>query len=459
MKNKFPPALVRGALTGAASGLLFGFDTAVIAGSTALLTQEFHLSHRALGFTVSIAIWGTVIGSLGAGKLAQRCGGRFSLRILAVFYMVSSLGCALAPGWRWLLFARFVGGLGIGGSSVVGPVYVAELAPADWRGRMVGMFQINVVLGVLLAYLSNFLLERAGLPFALWRWQLGVSIVPAAALLLLLTHIPESPRWLVTQRRQAEALHALVELGAGDPMVKLTSIERGFVGEQEQPRIPLFSRSLLRPLLLAGALGALNQLSGINAILYYLNDVFTAGGYSRLTASSLTVTVGLMNLVATIGAISIIDKVGRLPLLLIGSIGTAGALGSIAWMFYLREHFAALVWLLAAYMIFFAISQGAVIWVYISEIFPNAARARGQSVGTTTHWVMNALIAGAFPVLAVTGMWLPFGFFSVMMFFQLAIVWKFMPETRGLTLEQVTDLMQSTRVKRSVGEGDKETLA
>lgn len=438
--SKFPPALLHGTLTGAATGLLFGFDTAVIAGSTALLTQQFHLSQHALGFTVSIALWGTVLGSLLAGKLAQQFGGRFSLRLLAVLYLVSALGCALSPSWGWLLFSRFIGGLGIGGSSVVGPVYVAELAPARWRGRMVGMFQVNIVLGVLLAYFSNYCLERTHLPFALWRWQLGVAFVPAAVLLLLLIRIPESPRWLVTRGRDAEALESLNLLDLPSANTELADIRRSFAEEQEQHRTPLFTRALLRPLLLAIALGALNQLSGINAILYYLNDLFAAAGYSRLSSSSLSVTVGAMNLVATIGAISIIDRVGRRPLLLIGSVGTALSLSLIAWTFYSKEHVGALVWLLAAYMIFFDISQGAVIWVYISEIFPNAARARGQSVGTTTHWIMNALIAGAFPVLAIRGIWVPFAIFSSMMAIQLVVVWLFLPETRGLTLEQVTNL-------------------
>ena len=422
--------------------MLFGFDTAVIAGSTALLTQQYHLTHRALGFTVSIALWGTVVGSLTAGRLAQRFGGRSSLRLLAFCYLASALGCALAPGWVWLLLARFIGGLGVGGTSVVGPVYVAELAPARWRGRMVGLFQINIVLGVLLAYLSNFLLERASLPFALWRWQLGVAIVPAAFLLLLLIRTPESPRWLTSRGRLDDARQALDDLGTADVAAELEIIEQSFREEREHEKTPLFTRSLLRPLLLAVALGAFNQLSGINAILYYLNDVFAAAGYSRLTSSSLAVEVGLMNLLATICAISIIDYLGRRPLLLIGSVGMALSLASIAWIFHEHAHRGAIIWLLATYMISFAISQGAVIWVYISEIFPNATRSRGQSVGTTTHWVMNAVIAGTFPVLVTAGMWLPFASFAVMMVLQFVVVWLYLPETRGLTLEQITRLLK-----------------
>ncbi len=436
------PTLLRGTLTGSASGMLFGFDTAVIAGSTALLTQQYHLSQRALGITVSIALWGTVIGALAAGRIAQHFGGKSSLRMLAACYLLSGLGCALAPGWIWLLLARFVGGLGVGGTSVVGPVYVAELAPARWRGRMVGLFQINVVLGVLLAYLSNFLLERASLPFALWRWQLGIAIVPAAFLLLLLLRTPESPRWLVARGRLQDAEQVLSALGSSNVKAQLETIEQSFREEVEHEKAPLFTRALLRPLLLAIALAVFNQLSGINAILYYLNDVFAAAGYSRLTSSSLAVDVGVMNLLATIAAISIIDYLGRRLLLLIGSVGMTLSLASIAWIFHAHAHRRALLLLLATYMVSFAISQGAVIWVYISEIFPNATRSRGQSLGSTTHWVMNAVIAGIFPVLVTVGMWLPFTIFAAMMALQFVVVWLYLPETRGMTLEQITHLLK-----------------
>jgi sugar porter (SP) family MFS transporter len=438
----FSPTLLRGALTGSASGILFGFDTAVIAGSTALLTQQYHLSQRALGITVSIALWGTVLGALTAGKIAQRSGSRLSLRTLAFCYLASAFGCAIAPGWIWLLLARFVGGLGVGGTSVVGPVYVAELAPAQWRGRMVGLFQINIVIGVLLAYLSNFLLERVSLPFALWRWQLGVAIVPAALFILLLLRTPESPRWLVARGRLQDAAQVLQALGSSNVKTQLQAIEQSFRDEVEHEKAHLFTRALLRPLLLAVALGAFNQLSGINAILYYLNDVFAAAGYSRLTSASLAVDVGVMNLLATIAAISIIDYVGRRLLLLIGSVGMALSLTSIAWIFHAHAHRRALLPLLATYMISFAISQGAVIWVYISEIFPNATRSRGQSLGSTTHWAMNAIIAGIFPVLVTVGIWLPFAIFAAMMALQFVVVWLCLPETRGMTLEQITHLLR-----------------
>jgi len=307
---------------------------------------------------------------------------------------------------------------------------------------MVGLFQINVVLGVLLAYLSNFLLERASLPFALWRWQFGIGIVPAALLLLLLIQAPESPRWLISRGYFHEATNILDALGSKDVKAEMESIEQSFREEVEHEKAPLFTRALMRPLLLAIALAAFNQLSGINAILYYLNDVFAAAGYSRLASSSLAVDVGLMNLLATVCAISIIDYLGRRLLLLIGSVGMALSLASIAWIFHAHAHRSALILLLATYMISFAISQGAVIWVYISEIFPNATRSRGQSLGSTTHWIMNAVIAGIFPVLVAGGMWLPFATFAAMMTLQFAVVWFYLPETRGMTLEQITHLLR-----------------
>jgi len=439
--REFSPVLRRGALTGAATGFLFGFDTAVIAGSTALLRQQFHLTPRTLGWTVSVALWGTVLGSLLCGKLGQRWGGRTVLRLLAVFYLVSALGCAIAPGWGWLMASRLLGGIAIGGSSVVGPVYVAELAPSRWRGRLVGLFQVNVVIGVLMAYLSNYLLERWNPGLNLWRWQLGAAFLPAFVLLLLLIRIPESPRWLSTRGRYDEAASVLRSLGSLEESKQLCAMAASNEEDTQGERPRLLTRVHQRPLLIAISLGAFNQLSGINAILYYLNDIFSVAGFNRLSSSSLAVVVGTMNLISTGVAVSVIDRVGRRRLLIIGSIGMSLSLGVVAWLFALQKGKESLAALLGVYMIFFAISQGAVIWVYLSEIFPNAVRARGQSVGTTTHWVMNAIIAGLFPLLAVHSMAVPFAFFGSMMVLQLIFVVAFLPETRGLTLEEIAKLM------------------
>ncbi len=453
--RQFTPALRRGIGAGAAAGFLFGFDTAVIAGSTALLQQQFHLNARALGWTVSVALWGTVLGSLVCGRLGQRLGSRTTLRVLAAFYLVSALGCAWAPSWMWLVIARFLGGVGVGGSSVIGPVYVAELAPPAWRGRMVGLFQINVVVGVLLAYFSNYLLQRWQPGPGLWRWQLGIAFVPASALLLMLIRVPESPRWLSTRGRHVEALTVLVDLGFEDAARELDGIE--VVNRQDfiDGKTPLLTRSHLKPLLLAAGLGAFNQLSGINAILYYMNDIFEAAGFSRLSSSSLAVVVGFMNLIATGIAVSVIDRLGRRRLLIIGSIGMCAALIAVTLLLARHEGRKSLAALLGVYMFFFAISQGTVIWVYLSEIFPNAVRARGQSIGTTTHWIMNAIIAGVFPLMAVHGMALPFGFFAAMMALQLIFVVLYLPETRGLTLEAIAGRMTGAPVRAGTVSGAK----
>ena len=447
--HQFSPMLRRAALTGAATGFLFGFDTAVISGSTALLRAEFHLSASALGWTVSAALWGTVVGSMISGRCAQRWGNRTLLHVLAVLYVLSAIGCAVSMSWWWLVAARVLGGLAVGVSSVVGPVYVAELSPPKWRGRMVGMFQVNIVIGILIAYLSNYVLERCISGPDLWRWELGVAFLPALLLLLLLVPVPESPRWLSTMERYDEAISVLRELGSSDPEEQLRLMKVSNAEEMREQRMRLFTWEYRRPLMIAVALGAFNQLSGINAILYYLNDIFGAAGFNRLTSSSLAVIVGGMNLISTGIAVAVIDRVGRRRLLIIGSIGMSTALASVALLFLRHSGRAGLAALLGIYMIFFAISQGAVIWVYLSEIFPNALRARGQSVGTTTHWVMNAIIANIFPGLSLFGIAVPFFFFGSMMLMQLMFVLAFVPETRGIPLEEIGTLMSGRQRRPS----------
>lgn len=434
--------IVRSTFVGALGGLLFGFDTAVIAGATRGITLAYSLSLGQLGTTVSIALWGTVVGSIVAGGLGQRFGSREMLRWMAVLYVVSSLGCAFAPSWPVVLIARFIGGLGIGGSSVLGPVYIAELAPGRLRGRLVGTFQINIVVGILLAYLSNYLISLVNFGAAEWRWDLGVAALPAAIFLALLFSIPRSARWLAGRQRFEEARAVLDLMGSPDSAAEIAEISESLNVERTFSKASLFERvnGRLRygkPIFLAVAIAAFNQLSGINAILYYVNDIFTAAGFSRMSGNVQAVAIGAMNLIATLFAMTLIDRVGRKRLLLIGAVGTSFCLALVSAAFFTHQHLALLVWLLVAYIAFFAISQGAVIWVYISEVFPNRVRGKGQSLGCSVHWVMNALLSFAFPLIAARSGGYPFLFFSVMMGAQFFVVLYFFPETKQVSLEEL----------------------
>ena len=446
--------VVRSTFVGALGGLLFGFDTAVISGTTTGLTRAFglvntHLSVLGrsftlseLGVTVSIALFGTVIGALTAGSLGQRYGSREMLRLTAILYVISSIGCAFAPTWTFFLVARFLGGLGIGGSSVLGPVYIAELAPPHLRGRLVGTFQINIVIGILLAYLSNYLIVLMNLGATEWRWELGVAAVPALIFFGLLFGIPRSARWLTTQDRLDEALAVLKLMGTPNSEAELADIRESLHMERSHEQASLLERvggrfRYGKPMFLAIAIGAFNQLSGINAILYYLNDIFAAAGFSRVSGNVQAVAIGAMNLMATLVGMALIDRVGRKKLLLIGAVGTAICLSLVAAIFATKQHQALLVWALVAYIAFFAISQGAVIWVYISEIFPTRVRGKGQSLGCGTHWIMNAALSLIFPAIAAKSGAYPFIFFAGAMVVQFFVVLLFFPETKQVSLEEL----------------------
>jgi SP family arabinose:H+ symporter-like MFS transporter len=421
--------LLKSALVGALGGLLFGFDTAVI--------HVFSLSAAQLGLTVSIALIGTVIGALTSGNLGQRIGSREALRFMAMLYIASAIGAAFSWDWTSLLVFRFIGGLGIGGSSVLGPVYIAEMAPARIRGRLVGLFQINIVIGILLAYASNFFFASLHLGAATWRWELGIAGAPAVGFLLLLYRVPRSARWLLSQNRVDEARASLGLLGSPDPQAEVDELRNAMHADAAHRNAPLFTRNLRLPIFLAVTIGLFNQLAGINAILYYLNDIFLAGGFSSVSSDEQSVIIGAMNLVATILGMSLIDRIGRKTLLLIGAVGTAACLAGVAAVLVCVENRGALLWLLVGYIFFFAISQGAVIWVYISEVFPTRVRAKGQSLGAGSHWVANAAISFAFPVIARHSSGAPFAFFSVMMVVQFFTVLFLYPETKGVTLEQL----------------------
>ncbi len=430
--------LIKATLTGALGGLLFGFDTVVISGAIDALVRLYHLSPQGKGWTVAIALIGTVVGSFGAGVIGQKLGGRETLRLTAVLYVISALGSALAWNWPSLMVFRLIGGLGIGASSVLGPVYIAELSPAKWRGRLVGAFQFNVVFGILVAYTTNYLIRLAHLGAAEWRWQVGVAAIPAFGFLVLLFGIPRSPRWSASKNRIDEALAVLKLMGEPDPEGELADIRAALNQEHADAHEAVFRWKYRYPLFLAITIGAFNQLAGINAILYYLPSIFASAGFSQISGDQQAIAIGFTNLIFTMVGMSVIDKLGRKTLLLIGAAGTASCLGAVSWLFATNSHPGALVWLFVTYIAFFALSQGAVIWVYIGEVFPNHVRSKGQGVGNASHWIMNTLIALEFPVLVVSlGRSAPFTFFAIMTAVQFLVVLFVYPETKGQTLEEL----------------------
>ena len=428
--------LIKSTIVAALGGLLFGFDTAVIAGTTQALTRIFELTPGMLGVTVASALWGTILGAIFGGVPGDKYGRRDSLRLMAILYVVSALGSAFAWDWYSLLFFRFIGGLGIGGSSVLGPLYIAEIAPASWRGRLVGFFQFNVVAGILVAYLSNYLIGLAGFVLdAEWRWKLGVSAAPAVFFFLMLFLIPRSPRWLATQGRIDEARDVLRQTGSASFQEELAEIKKSVESERDAEAVPLFSARHKLPIFLAISIGAFNQLSGINAILYYLNDIFAQAGFSKVSSDMQAVLIGFTNLLFTTIAMTMIDRLGRKRLLMIGALGTAACLFGVALIFWLKAYQGLLIWLLVGFIAFFAFSQGAVIWVYLSEVVPQRVRAKGQSLGSFTHWAMNAIISAIFPLVAASSGSLPFFFFAAMMVVQFVVVVMVYPETKGVSLE------------------------
>ena len=434
---KLNGTLVKSTIVAALGGLLFGFDTAVISGTTSALTQTYHLTPFLLGVTVFSALFGTVLGAMLAGFPGERYGRRDSLRVMAILYLISGLGCALAWNWYALVAFRFIGGLGVGGSSVLGPMYIAEIAPAKLRGRLVGVFQFNVVFGILLAYFSNYLIGLQHFGATEWRWELGVTAIPAALFFVMLFTIPRSPRWLVKKGRVEEARTVLQTTGDEDYEHDLQEIVASISEEQSQATEKLFTRKYAFPIFLAVSIGIFNQLSGINAILYYLNDIFAHAGFSKVSGNLQAVAIGATNLLFTKIAMSVIDRLGRKTLLLVGSVGTSLCLAGVSIIFFTGQHQSLLVWLLVGYIAFFAFSQGAVIWVYLSEVFPNSVRAKGQSLGSFSHWFMNAAISLIFPLMAASSGAYPFVFFSVMMVVQFFVVLFVYPETKGLSLEEM----------------------
>ncbi|WP_461080724.1 sugar porter family MFS transporter [Spirosoma flavus] len=422
-------------VTAALGGFLFGFDTAVISGVEQSIQTLWQLDVWQHGLTVSIALIGTVIGSLLGGIPTEQLGRKKTLFWIAILYLIASLGTAMAPNWGSFLVFRFLGGLGVGASSVAAPMYITEISPPKSRGRLVAMFQFNVVLGILIAYLSNYLLRDVG--GESWRWMLGVQAVPSLVFLIAVLNIPESPRWLLLKRGQvAEALEVLNMIDPETASQTLIAIQQS--NHQTGGSTRLFSAEYKTPITLAVLFAVFNQVSGINAIIYYAPRIFEMTGLGKSSALLSSTGIGLINLIFTLISLNLIDKYGRRTLMKIGSVGLIITLGLVARAFYVEEFGLTVPILLFAYIAFFGFSQGAVIWVFISEIFPNEVRASGQSLGSFTHWLMAAIITFTFPYLAERfGGGNTFLFFTIMMVLQLLFVLRLMPETKGTSLEQI----------------------
>ncbi|GAA0335556.1 sugar porter family MFS transporter [Micropruina glycogenica] len=440
------PLVIRSAIVASLGGLIFGFDTAVISGTTESLKEVFHLDDAGLGWTVGIALLGTILGALIAGKPADKFGRKPTLFAIGILYVIGALGTALTSNLVAFDIFRFLGGIGVGAASVCAPIYTAEVSPPAVRGRLVGLVQFNIVFGILLAYLSNYIIVSTMSADVAWRWMFGVMALPAAIFLALLFTVPETPRWLMSVGRDAEGEEVARRLATTDAEADqvIHDIHSALNAAENAPNVPFFTRGHTKVILLAFTIAMFNQLSGINAVLYYAPEVMRQAGAATNTAFLMSVGVGAMNLVATMAALTVIDKIGRRKLMLVGSIGYIISLGFLSWvMFYYAGHYdATSSWLvLAGLMVFIAahaFGQGAVIWVFISEIFPNRIRGRGQALGSLTHWVFAWITSTAFPaVIALLGSGVAFGIFAVCMVAQLIWVIKVMPETKGVPLEEM----------------------
>lgn len=427
---------VRVSLIAALGGFLFGFETAVISGAEKTIQALWSLSSGWQGFTVASSLIGTVIGSLIAGMPAQRWGRKKVLMVIAILYLVSAIGCAFTSVWMLFVLFRFLGGLAVGASSVVGPMYISEIAPASIRGRLAGSFQLNIVAGIFVAYLTNFLLVDIGEDS--WRWMLGIMVVPSLLFAFLLRSIPESPRWLWING-QPDAARKVFERTNDQEALK--EMEQESLTEIRPAPEKLFTRKFSKPILFAVLLAMFNQLAGINAILYYAPRIFEMAGFSQAEAYLQPVYIGAANLLFTLLAMTMIDRFGRKRLLIIGSVGMIFFLGLTALAFRgeMAGNQLVLIYLIG-FVGFFAFSQGAVIWVFIAEIFPNSVRSQGGSLGSFTHWIMAAIISWTFPIIvegSPQGGYYSFLFYTVMMILHLFFVWRFIPETKGKTLEQI----------------------
>jgi len=440
MKNK----ALFWSITVAVSGFLFGFDTVVISGANEPIKQLWNTSPLFHGtFIMSMALWGTVVGALLGGIPADKFGRRKTLFWIGVLFLVSALGSSFAPDEYTFSFFRFIGGLGVGASSVVAPMYISEISTAHNRGKLVALYQFNIVFGIFIAYFSNLALQGVGGDND-WRWMLGVEAIPALIFCLMILGVPRSPRWLMLKKgNEAEALKVLDSVYSIEvAKTKLEEIKNEIVGSVKKTS-NVFSRIYSFPLMLAFLVAFFNQLSGINFLLYYAPEIFGRAGIENPFLAS--VYVGLANLVFTIIGMSLIDKFGRRQLLIIGSVGYIISLSVVAWAFKTDASATILLTFIIIFVASHAIGQGAIIWVFISEIFPNKVRAMGNSFGCGTHWVFAALITLLTPVfldekagILKDDPWIIFAFFAGMMCLQLLFAIFIMPETKGLSLEELS---------------------
>ena len=438
--------LFRIAITAALSGFLFGFDTVVISGANLPIRELWNTSPWFHGtFIMSMALWGTVLGSLFGGIPCERFGRKKTLFWIGVLYAASALGSGLAGDPYLFSFFRFIGGLGVGASSVAAPIYISEISSPDNRGKLGALYQFNLVLGILIAFISNYLLQGVGGDND-WRWMLGVEAIPALIYTIMVTQIPNSPRWLaISKNDDAGALKTLRILFSEDvALAKLKEIKQ-FNPVSKIPE-KLFSGRYKKPLMLAFLIAFFNQLSGINFVLYYAPEILERAGLAAQESLFSSISIGIVNLIFTFIGVWLIDRLGRRQLMKIGSVGYIVSLAMVGWCFYSGASSALLLTFILVFIASHAVGQGAVIWVFISEIFPNKIRAFGQSWGTGTHWVFAAIITLVTPIFldAESGIfkdnpWPIFLFFAGMMVLQLLFVLFMMPETKGVSLEQLSE--------------------
>jgi sugar porter (SP) family MFS transporter len=424
-------------ISAALAGFLFGFDTVVISGADKQLQELWGTSDAFHGSIVmAMALWGTVVGAIFGGIPTNKFGRKNTLIMIGILYLLSALGSAFANDPITFAIFRFIGGLGVGASTIAAPTYVSEIAPPKQRGRLVSLYQFNIVLGILIAFLSNYLLRNTG--EQPWRWMVGIEAVPALIYLLFVVFIPRSPRWLISKSKTAEAEKVLRIINPeSDIKTKMAEIQNQSDSEDTSENI--FMKKYRFPLILAFLVAFFNQLSGINAFLYYAPRIFEAAGLGESTALLSSIGVGVVNLLFTLLGVFLIDRLGRKQLMLIGSIGYIVSLSLVAAAFFLSWGGLWVPIFLFLFIAAHAIGQGAVIWVFISEIFPNHLRASGQAFGSSTHWVLAAMVPSVIPVLFSTiGPGYVFAFFAFMMLLQLFFVIFMMPETKGKSLEELS---------------------